>query len=300
MLIEDVFQFLNADQNSEDQSPVEVPDLTDTTIATLQSQSIDLDDPGKILHDIDVMLRHLEDGIPVSDVQQTIALSVLPILNADLSLSIATTLQRPQQKSYPQIHGLYLLLRTSGLTWIKTKGKKKYWIINPEILEAYRQLSPVEQYFNLLEIWLIRADDSILGDPTSDFVNRTRILNYWKLAMIDKKSARNNPDNLTYCPGYHHVALMKLFGLIEVKSKSPTKNSAKSSTKVKSWDIQSIAPTPWGHAILELFDRETWRGSVHWEFSSDTSYPIGELQPALTPYYPDWKNCLPIPEVPKI
>ncbi len=304
MRIEDVLQLIATGENSQNPLPVDVPDLSETTIATFQSQSIDLDGPGKILQDIDVMLRHLEDGIPVSDVQQTIALNRLPILNADLSLSIATTLQRPQQKSYPQIHGLYLLLRTSGLTWIKTKGKKKYWIINPEILEAYRQLSPVEQYFSLLEIWLIRADDSILGDPTSEFVNRMRILNYWKLAMIDKNPYGNNPDHLTYSPGYHHVALMHLFGLIEVKSKSPTKSSAKSSAKyyakVKSWDIKSIAPTPWGHAILELFDRETWKGSVHWEFSSDTSYPIGELQPALTPYFPEWKNCLPIPEMTKI
>ncbi len=30
------------------------------------------------------------------------------------------------------------------------------------------------------------------------------------------------------------------------------------------------------------------------------SYPIGELQPALTPYFPDWKNSLAVPEVPKI
>ena len=298
MLMEDILQLLNAShQNGETPLPVEVPDLSDSTIATLQAQCIDLEAPGKILQDMDVMLRHLQEGIPVSDIQQTIALKLLPTLNEDLSLSIFPNLQRPQQKSYAQIHGLYLLLRASGLTSITAKGKKTYWIINPEILAAYRKLSPVEQYFNLLEIWLIRADDSILGERSLDWMNRTRILNYWKLAMIDKNPYGNNPDHLSFSPGFHHVALMKLFGLIAVTSKSPAKTSAKSSAKTKSWDIKSIAPTPWGYAVLELFDRATRQRAWNWTFYSDKSCPIGELQPALQPYFPDWKNSLPLPEV---
>ncbi len=74
MRLEEILQLIEASETDEKPSLVDVPDLSESSIATLQTQSIDLDAPGKILQDIDVMLRHLEDGIPVSDVQQTIAL----------------------------------------------------------------------------------------------------------------------------------------------------------------------------------------------------------------------------------
>ncbi len=49
---------------------------------------------------------------------------LLPEINARLAHPLALGLQRPQQKSYPHIHGLYLLVRASGLTCLEGTAEK--------------------------------------------------------------------------------------------------------------------------------------------------------------------------------
>lgn len=71
--------------------------------------------PGTILRDFNVILKYLkEKDLPVSGTHQ-FPRSLLPQINALLSCPIQLGLKRPDQKSYPHIDGLYLLLRASGL-----------------------------------------------------------------------------------------------------------------------------------------------------------------------------------------
>jgi hypothetical protein len=73
-------------------------------------------------------------------------------------------LKRPQQKSYPHLQGMFILLRAAGLALITQAGKQSVLRLNPETYAAWQALSPTEQYFSLLEIWMIRAHPEIVGE----------------------------------------------------------------------------------------------------------------------------------------
>jgi hypothetical protein len=264
--------------------------LSEKAIATLMAQTIDRHGPGKILDDIEVMLNYLEAEIPVSDTKETIPMTLLAEMDAALSLSIPITLQRPQQQSYSQIHGLYLLLRMSGLARIKIKGKKKHLVLNPEVLESYRSLNPTEQYCCLLEIWLIRADDRILGGTGLNGAVSKSILFYWRDGVLGDNKYFKDPDNLSYNPGYHHLALMHLFGMLTV-------TSDKAIARKKAWPIKSITPTTFGYAILELINQNDVGFFEQWEGYENPSAPIGELQMSFGQYFPEWRNSLAVPQV---
>lgn len=264
--------------------------LSEKTIATLKAQTIDRHGPGKILNDMDIMLNYLEAEIPISGTKETIPMDLLAEIDAALSLSMPLTLQRPQQQSYSQIHGLYLLLRTSGLARVKIKGKKKYLVLNPEVLTSYRQLNPTEQYCSLLELWLIRADDQVLGGAGPNWSVSQSILLYWRNGIVGDHSYFKDPDNLSRNPGHHHVALMHLFGLLTVTSDKTTKRK-------KAWPIKSILPTTFGDAILELIDQNAIGLFQQWEGYENPSSPIGEFQVFLKEYFPEWRNSLAVPQV---
>ena len=72
--------------------------------------------PGTILRDFDVLLEFVgEGGLPVTGTH-LLPSRVLPEIDARLTHPLQLRLKRPQQKSYPHINGLYLLVRASGLT----------------------------------------------------------------------------------------------------------------------------------------------------------------------------------------
>lgn len=105
-----------------------------------------------------------------------------------MSFSIDINLKRPVQKSYPYIHGLYFLLHTSGLAQIIGKGKKTKLVLDPKILQIWQSLNPTEQYFTLLESWLVWGNSEVLGDPRDMFDQAYRCLLFWdKLPEVGLK-----------------------------------------------------------------------------------------------------------------
>lgn len=106
----------------------EIPPLTEKQQQLLRQLSIDEHSPGTIGRDFQTLLDFLQpDGTEVSGIHNLFPLKSLPELNARLSHPIETNLKRPQQKSYPYINGLYLLLRACGLSHVKHVGKNKSW-----------------------------------------------------------------------------------------------------------------------------------------------------------------------------
>jgi hypothetical protein len=86
----------------------------------LYNQAIDEAGPGTILDDFEVLLRFIgPEGIAVGGKNDLLPMKVLPQLNAQLTHPIEIGLKRPQQKSYPNINGLYLLLRATGLAYVE-------------------------------------------------------------------------------------------------------------------------------------------------------------------------------------
>ncbi len=99
--------------------------LTSSQIQHLKNQSFNDNEPGTLLKDFSSLLDFIgTSGIPVSKKNHLFAIKLLPQLNQLMSDPLDIKLTRPQQKSFPHINGLYLLLRASGLTYIESKKRK--------------------------------------------------------------------------------------------------------------------------------------------------------------------------------
>jgi len=98
--------------------------LTPDQIQCLKKQIFSDNEPGTLLKDFSTLLDFIgSTGIPVSGKNHLIAIKLLQQLNQLLSNPLDVRLKRPQQKSFPHINGLYLLLRASGLTQIAFEKK---------------------------------------------------------------------------------------------------------------------------------------------------------------------------------
>jgi len=90
--------------------------------------------------------------------------TVLGEINDLLSHPVQLQLKRPEQKSYPHIQGLYLLLRASGLACIEGKDGKLFLSVDEKAYQVWESLNPTERYFALLETWLLRGKGEIVGE----------------------------------------------------------------------------------------------------------------------------------------
>jgi hypothetical protein len=86
----------------------------------LRSQTIDENGPGAILRDFEALLSYVgQEVVSVSDKHDLPDSKSLAPLNARLTHPVELGLKRPQQKSYPNIQGLYMLLRATGLALVQ-------------------------------------------------------------------------------------------------------------------------------------------------------------------------------------
>ncbi|MFM5979502.1 MAG: IS1096 element passenger TnpR family protein [Sphaerospermopsis kisseleviana] len=266
--------------------------LTDDKKQILQQQTISQHTPGTILKDFQTILDFLQpDGVEVSSTYHQFPLKYLQELNSQLSFSIDINLKRPVQKSYPYIHGLYFLLRTSGLAQIIGKGKKTKLVLDPKILQIWQSLNPTEQYFTLLESWLVWGDSEVLGDPRDMFDQAYRCLLFWD-KLPDKGLKFNNysEQDKLYYPGFHNLALLHLFGLIELTSDKPQ--------AAKGWRFTDVKPLPFGNAIMAVLteSRADIQVEDYAQFRGDFRIAFDSLKPYLQPYFPEWSQTLVIAE----
>lgn len=269
----------------------ELPPLSEDAIALLKQQSITETEPGTILRDFQTLLDFVGDtGIAVSATNHLLSMKSLADLNQRLSQPIQLDLKRPQQKSYPPINGLYLLLRATGLGQIISQGKKHFLVLNSEVLPSWNSLNPTERYLTLLEAWMIRADEEMVGERRNPFNEGSKCIKYWP--SIPKKGQKINSyaeqQSLSYWPELHNLALMKLFGFLQVESGKPEAG--------KGWRIKRIQQLPFGDALMQVIVRTFIEHGMVWESEANPTIPFGELQPALQPYFPEWQNTLAIPK----
>lgn len=202
----------------------QLPTLTQDKKQVLQQQTITQDSPGKILQDFQKILEFLQpDGVEVSRTYNLFSLKYLHKLNSVLSYPIETNLKRPQQKSYPYIHGLYFLLRTNGLSKVITQGKKSKLVLDQQILKIWQNLNPTEKYFTLLESWLVWGSSEILGDFRDPYSILFRCLKFWSDIPEQGLNFNNysEQNRFTYYHGFHNIALLHLFGFLEITPGRP-------------------------------------------------------------------------------
>jgi hypothetical protein len=199
-----------------------LPALSPEQEELLRQQVIDTTQPGSVLHDFQILVDFVgTDGAEVSDVKQLLGTKYIAEINTRLIAPIQIALKRPLQNAYPSVQGLYLLLRTLGLSHIDVRGKKTILVIDPVALESWNQLNPTEQYFNLLEAWWLWSNDEILGEKLSFFKFQDkffRCLSFW-LHITDKGmrfSRLLEQEDLIYYLGMYNLALMQMFGLVSI------------------------------------------------------------------------------------
>lgn len=270
----------------------QLPSFTEDKKLVLQQQTITFNSPGTILQDFQIILEFLQpDGVEVSSTYHHFSLKYLQQLNSRLSYPIETNLKRPQQKSYPYIHGLYFVLRTSGLSQVITQGRKSKLVLDEEFLNVWQGLNPTEKYFTLLESWLIWGESELLGDFRDPYGLLFRCLQFWR--DIPREGLNFNSyseqNKLVYYPGFHNLALLHLFGLLEITPLKPEPG--------KGWLVTAVKRCPWGDAIIallsEIYD-EIEPDREEAEITLDFHIAFEKLKPHLQTYFPEWEQTLTI------
>jgi hypothetical protein len=268
------------------------PKLTDVHEDLLQQQTILEGKPGTILFDFNTLLNFIgAEGILVTGTH-LLPMKQLSDLNARLTHPIQHGLSRPQQKSYPHINGLYLLVRASGLTQIEQQRNKPRLVIDQEVFPSWANLNVTERYFTLLESWLLRGRSEIVGERGGPFWHDApiiRCLDFFHRLPAEGVDVKND-DEFRYYPSYHNLALLELFGLISIQ-RGPV-------VAGQGWQITHISPTPLGEALLALLANylEAYQDDFFDYYERASEIPFGQLQELLQLYFPEWQNNLRFPE----
>ncbi|WP_431066670.1 IS1096 element passenger TnpR family protein [Methylotuvimicrobium sp.] len=252
----------------------------------IKNQTFSDTQPGSLLKDFQALLDFIgDDGIDATKTTHHIGMKYLFELNERMTRPVETELKRPQQKTFPVIHGLYLLLRTSGLGRLVAQKSKTLIVLDQDILTSWRSLNTKERYFSLLFFWVSRGEEEVLGERSgiygSSFLNAVYI---YRTA-----SQGGNSSIVTECRYYgpHNIALLALFGFIEAVPK-------KSNKSVDTADMQVVFSS-FGKVML------TYLGDAVSRFMNETgNYLSDELYDFcakdLNPLIPDWQNRLLIKE----
>ena len=266
---------------------------TDEQERTLRALEVGEDGPGTMLHDFQMLLSFVQGReLQVSKVHQLPPLKALSEINRRLAHPIALGLKRPQLKSYPNIQGLYLLLRASGLGCIRGTPSKPLLAIDEAGYASWSSLNPAERYFTLLETWLLRGSPEIVGDRGGSFFFIGGYFRECAALILSAQGAglamAESDDvhwRLRYSPGMHGIALLEMFGFLAVEHGRPQRGQG--------WQIEHVSSTPLGAAVFALLGEEVFGDfDTLLELEDNPSESFGALQPAVQPYVPAWRNNL--------
>jgi hypothetical protein len=269
--------------------------LSPLHLRVLQNQPISEHEPEAVLRDFASLLDFVgAREIVVSGKLQLLPMSLLAEVNSRLSRTNTVNLKRPQQKSYPYINGLYLLLRASGLSLVEHRGNKQFLLLDDDALRSWHGLNLTERYFTLLGAWLIRGRGEILGEDRYPFSELRQCRDF--VQRIPEAGLRVAGDKQTesmipFQPGLRNVALLDLFGLVSVWQGEPEPGRA--------WSITRIFRKPFGDALFCLLsnisgdEAELW---WPWKTRRDEAGMLREVQSRLQPYFPEWRETLTPPE----
>jgi len=273
-----------------DNDPLNTTTLSDKYEKILRSQVIDENYPGTILHDFEILLDFIDATcIEVSNKNNFLSNESLASLNSKLSHPLDIRHKRPRQRSYPNINGLYLLLRATGFVYPERRGKKLLMILDNTLLQSWEKCNLAERYFILFESWLIRGSPEIVGESESFYqLNMIKWLNFFreipdrglKISGNTKQEQRIN-----YSPGLYSVALLDLFGIISVCRCLPNEG--------KGWCVASVHRTPFGDALLQLMALYYRKSSSYFCLDAEKiEESFGRLQPVIQPFFPEWHKNL--------
>ena len=259
--------------------------VSDEAQQLLLGKTIDRDGPGTILADFAALLEFIgKDGIKTTGKYQFLPQGKLNDLNAQMTCPVEHRLKHPQQRSFPHLHGLYLILRASGLAG----PMEDRLTIDPRVLVQWHDLNPTEQYFTLLDSWLVEGSCEIIAESGDDCFD-TATWVFQKLLSSQSSTVSINDDcGLLY--GTMHlvtVALVELFGWVRLEYDKPQEGEGPKIAKIERLDF--------GNAMIHVLNAHylTYRFAVPDE---ETGQEIGVLHKLFQPYFPEWQRTLTPPD----
>ncbi|MCP4108279.1 MAG: hypothetical protein GY749_22505 [Desulfobacteraceae bacterium] len=204
----------------------------------LSRQIISEKTPGSILRDFETVLNFIITDRPgLTEKGNLLPLKALPKINNDLTFPLKFDLKRPGHGSYPNITGLYLLIRAAGLSYVeRTLTAHTKIVPDEEVCMSWHRLNLTERYFTLLETWLFKAKPEILKQDRTFETN----LNRWFVFFanvpsigVNFSSTRKYEYLFSHSSGLYTITLMEMFGLIYVRHRNPEKG--------KKWRPESIS-----------------------------------------------------------
>lgn len=262
----------------------------------LTEQTIDEQGPGTILRDFETLLAFIgEEGVPSAGKYHLLPMARLAEFNACMTRPLRPKLQRPQQRSFPHINGLYLLLRASQIGIAQGTGKSTGRLaLDPAIHVQWKALNPTEQYFNLLEAWMRHGCWEMVGMRGGGLMSNLASSTFeaWNAVPAEglrcERADARIPYFFRYVESLTTLALLELFGLMTIHSGEPDQG--------ESWRIEQIHHTLFGDDLLALLF-----GDLRWPLfdlqkdGAPRPY-FGAWQSLFQPYFPQWRDNLTLPE----
>ena len=250
---------------------------------------IDQNQPGTILRDFQTFVDFVgTDGLRTAGQHHLLPHTCLAELNGRMGRPLDVRLRRPQQRSYPNLEGLYLVGRASGLIQARGLGAKGRLVVDEAMRGSWDGLNATERYFTLLEAWLVHTRPGMLGKgrgPGREVLEDCAML--WQ--SIPKKGLRleRRRPNERYLPGigteFQHLALMAMFGLAAVDKGAAVEGQP--------WRPTEVKRLPWGDAVFALVsDPDVWM-EVMTEAEPGKGV-FGRLQGVFGPFFPEWRRNL--------
>lgn len=262
----------------------------------LTTQVITEESPGFILKDFQTLIDFVRGkNLQLSGINNSLPMSSLSSINSKLQQPIEVSLKRAQQKSYPNINGLYWLLRSIGLAYVKTDSKKALLVVDEQALSSWNMLNPTERYFTLLEAWVLYASVELLGEHVTRLgvlYHCFDFLEYFKNKTMKIAEDKNAESHLRYSPGLVNLSLLNAFGLMKVEQAKPSEG--------KGWTINKIDHTLFGDAVLKCLYKSICLNEDMYDYfilsGSPREVVFGQLQSAFKTYFPEWSNNLILPK----
>ncbi len=257
---------------------------------------IDEHGPGSILRDFQTMLEHVDTTQPLLSKTGLLPLAHLTELNARLGRPLSIGLTRPQLRSFPNIQALFLLLRATGITQARRDGRALRLRQDAGMLARWEALNHTERWFSLLETWLLRADPTTAGEERVQELYGA-IQRFARLLLAHPRQRFPDPPaqerDLGYRPGYLNLALMEMFGLVEIEHGTAGRGQG--------WRVLAVVSTSFGEALLRPLvadlDDLPFTGQ---SLLGDPGEAVqrGALRALLGPSFPAWQDSLEPPAWP--
>jgi len=218
---------------------------------TLVKHESDLADKTSIVSDFTTVLDSIgESGLPVSGRINQFKARDLIKMNSQLKMPLKVNIARPTYHSYPNIFGLYGLLKHSGCGSFKMKDGKNHIILDQDRTLLWKNRTETEKYLSLFMTWIKGSTGKTEKCLSSKPVSELWVTLFMNIGegeyKIKRDSTRENA--MLRNPGMDILSLMGMFGLLDIHQDEPE--------LVETWIPVSIAKTQLGEELMAAVCRD--------------------------------------------